>query len=179
MEDNEFEFIHEEIKKKLDKPIKELKKVYQATIDGDGSDNFHSRCDCIPNLLVLVKTAGNRRFGGFTSKNFSLQASGHEHYVDDKKAFLFSLDKKQIYPYKNSKYAINSSKYYGPYFGENDFRIGNHPIYLKQLFTCESDQNSGYDFKGDKNALSEDGESRGIQILEYEAFQVVLESYKD
>lgn len=105
MEDNEFEFIHEEIKKKLDKPVKELKKLYQASIDGDGIINFHSRCDCIPNILVLVKTAGNRRFGGFTSKIFNFQ---NNNYLHDEKAFLFSLDKKQIYPCKNTQKAINN-----------------------------------------------------------------------
>ena len=39
------------------KEVKELKKLYQATIDGDGAINFYSRCDNIPNTLVVIKSA--------------------------------------------------------------------------------------------------------------------------
>ena len=67
MNENEFEMIYLAIKSRLNKEVKELKKLYQSTIDGDGGVNFHSRCDNIPNTLVLIKSAGNRRFGGFTS----------------------------------------------------------------------------------------------------------------
>ena len=62
MKENEFEMINLAIKSRINKEIKELKKLYQATIDGDGTINFHSRCDNIPNTLVLIKSAGNRRF---------------------------------------------------------------------------------------------------------------------
>ena len=56
MKENEFDMIHLAIKSRLNKEVKELKKLYQATIDGDGSINFHSRCDNIPNTLVLIKS---------------------------------------------------------------------------------------------------------------------------
>ena len=49
MKENEFDLIHLAIKSRLNKEVKELKKLYQATIDGDGAINFHSRCDNIPN----------------------------------------------------------------------------------------------------------------------------------
>ena len=47
MKENEFDYIHLAIKSRLNKEVKELKKLYQATIDGDGAINFHSRCDNI------------------------------------------------------------------------------------------------------------------------------------
>ena len=47
MKENEFDFIHLAIKSRLKKEVKEIKKLYQATIDGDGAINFHSRCDNI------------------------------------------------------------------------------------------------------------------------------------
>ena len=68
MKENEFNLINLAIKSRLNKEVKELKKIYQATIDGDGAINFHSKCDNIPNTLVLIKSAGNRRFGGLTHK---------------------------------------------------------------------------------------------------------------
>jgi len=71
MKENEFDMIHLAIKSRLNKEVKELKKLYQATIDGDGAINFHSKCNGIPNTLVLIKSAGNRRFGGFTTAQWS------------------------------------------------------------------------------------------------------------
>ena len=46
----------------------ELKKLYQATIDGDDSKIFHFYCDGATNTLVLIKSARGRRFVGFTTK---------------------------------------------------------------------------------------------------------------
>ena len=67
MNENEFKLINLGIKNRLNKKVKVLKKLYQALIDGDDIINFHSKCDNIPNTLVLIKSAENRRFGGFTS----------------------------------------------------------------------------------------------------------------
>ena len=71
-----------------------MKKLYQATIDGDDAFDFHSKCDNILNTLVIIKSAGNRRFGGFTSKAWKSLSNGK--YIDNKNAFLFSLDKQKI-----------------------------------------------------------------------------------
>ena len=119
MNENEFDLIHLAIKSRLNKEVKELKKLYQATIDGDGPINFHSRCDNIPNTLVIIKSAGNRRFGGFASIIWS---SSNGEWKDDPNAFLFSLDKQKIYSYKRNGYAIYNHKNYGPLFG------GGHTI---------------------------------------------------
>ena len=58
-------FIFNEIEKKINKRIKRIKKLYQATVDGD-TINFHNKCDNIPNTLVLILSDSHRRFGGFT-----------------------------------------------------------------------------------------------------------------
>ena len=63
MEKNEFDMIHNAINEKMNKKIKELKQIYQATKNGGDSDIFHKLCDGISNTLVLYKSAGNRRFG--------------------------------------------------------------------------------------------------------------------
>ena len=174
MKENEFEMIHLAIKSRLNKEVKELKKLYQATIDGDGGINFHSRCDNIPNTLVLIKSAGNRRFGGFTSAEWKSPSSGE--YKDDKNAFVFSLDKQKIYSYKNNGKAIYDYKDYGPCFGNGfDIKIEYHGIQEKHLYTNESSSNSSYNYNGDKNALSEDGKCGYIYATEYEVFQVIFE----
>ena len=173
MNENEFDMIHLAIKSRLNKEVKELKKLYQATIDGDGGVNFHSRCDNIPNTLVLIKSAGNRRFGGFTSTKWESHAGGE--YKDDKNAFLFSLDKQKIYSFKNNGKAIYNYKDYGPTFGGFDIHIRQHGIQEKHLYTYESYSDSSYNYYGDKNALSEDGKGSYIFALEYEVFQVIFE----
>ena len=173
MKENEFDLIHLAIKSRLNKEVKELKKLYQATIDGDGAINFHSRCDNIPNTLVLIKSAGNRRFGGFTTAQWSSPTSFE--YKDDPNAFLFSLDKQKIYSYKNNGNAIYNGKDYGPCFGQYDIVILRHGIQEKHLYTGESFSSSNsYNYNGDNNALSEDGKQSYIYAAEYEVFQVIF-----
>ena len=172
MKENEFDLIHLAIKSRLNKEVKELKKLYQATIDGDGGLNFHSRCDNIPNTLVLIKSAGNRRFGGFTSAQWS---SSSGEWKDDPNAFLFSLDKQKIYSYKKNGKAIYNDKDYGPCFGNGrDIGINQHGIQEKHLYTNESSSSCSYNFNGDNNALSEDGKASLIYAAEYEVFQVIF-----
>ena len=172
MNENEFDLIHLAIKSRINKEVKELKKLYQATIDGDGGINFHSRCDNIPNTLVLIKSAGNRRFGGFTSAQWS---SSSGEYKDDPNAFLFSLDKKKIYSYKKNGKAIYNYKDNGPSFGGGcDIGIYYHCIQEKHLYTNESSTSCSYNYNGDNNALSEDGKASWIYAAELEVFQVIF-----
>ena len=66
MEEDDKKMIYLEIENKMNKKIKEIKKLYQATKDGGDSKIFHLKCDNIPNTLVLIKSQGQKRFGGFT-----------------------------------------------------------------------------------------------------------------
>ena len=171
MKENEFDLIKKGIEERIFKKVKTLKKLYQATINGENSATFHSKCDEIPNTITLIKLAKNRRFGGFTSESWDCS----NQYKDDINSFLFSLDKLKIYPIKNNKKAIGCFKNYGPVFGNlqaNDIQIGNNP--KKNLYTNESDINSSFFYNRDKNALSEDGNCKYICALEYEVFQVII-----
>ena len=174
MKEKEFDLIHLAIKSRMNKEVKELKKLYQATIDGDGPVNFHSRCDNIPNTLVLIKSAGNRRFGGFSSVQWS--SPTNEEYKNDENAFLFSLDKQKIYSHKNDGKAILNRKDYGPSFGYGgyDIWIYKNCIQEKTLRTYESCSDCSYNYNGDNNALSEDGKAGYIYAAEIEVFQVIF-----
>ena len=181
MKENEFNsLINYAIIGRLNKEIKELKKLYQATIDGDRAIDFHRKCDKIPNTLVLVKSAGNRRFGGFTTQSWDFWHDNKKK--NDDNAFLFSLDKKQIYSHKKGQTAIICNPKIGPYFGDSGFYgfyLNDNSIKEKALYTNESYSNSNsnyssFDFNGDNNALSEDGKGSGIYATEYEIFQVIF-----
>ena len=85
MKNEEFDIIKNAIENRINKKIKELRKLYQATIDGGEASNFHLKCDDIPNTLTIIKSAGNRRFGGFTSNTWE---SSYK-FKDEKNAFYF------------------------------------------------------------------------------------------
>jgi len=173
MNENEFKLINLGIKNRLNKKVKGLKKLYQALIDGDDIINFHSKCDNIPNTLVLIKSAENRRFGGFTSIPWT--SSEKTEYKDDPNAFLFSLDKQRIYSYNKNGKAICNNKCFGPYFGYHDIRIFQHCIENKGLYTYESSSSyCSYNYNGDNNALSESN-TNYIYAADYEVFQVIFE----
>ena len=131
--------------------------------------------------LVLVKSAGNRRFGGFTTKTWDFFDPSHNE-KDEKNAFLFSLDKNKIYFHindKNSRKAIKCAPEEGPIF-KYGFSLGDNSIKEKALYTYESYSNTNsnyasYDFDGDNNALSEfEAKSGLIYATEYEVFQVIF-----
>ena len=157
-----------EIEIKMNKKIKRINKLYQATIDGANPKNFHLKCDYIPNTLVLIKSKGQRRFGGFTPISWKPE---NGIYIKDTemKTFVFSLDNKKIYDIKDVDYAVHHYFNYGPYFGNGDICIKGNPIQETKLSTNQM----SYDYKGDKSALSES--SFNIKALEYEVFQVLFE----
>ena len=171
MEKNEFEFIHKAIKERMNKEIKEVKKIYQATKDGGDFNSFHKLCDDISNTLVLYKSAGNRRFGGFTTQSW--RDAKKASY--DKYCFLFSLDKNKIYYSKENDFGIFFYSKDGPCFHKNRIHLihcyGN-PLIDKTLKTQEAGFNQI--FNGDKNALSEDGNAEGVYAKEYEVFQIIF-----
>ena len=171
---NEFEMVKLEIEKKKGQSVKELKKLYQATIDGGECSIFHKKCDNIPNTLTVIKSAGYRRFGGFTTVEWDTSGK----FKDDKNSFLFSLDKMKIYSFKNNGKAIYCHKDYGPTFGAGyTIKIAGNPLNEKKLYTYEFfPDGCSYNFNYDNSALSESGKGNNscIYALEYEVYEVLF-----
>ena len=169
MKDDEFDMIKLEIEKTMNNKIKSLNKLYQATVDGFNNTNFHKKCDNISNTLILYKSVGNRRFGGFTSQPWCLQGGN----ILDKKCFLFSLDRKKIYSSKNNKY------YYLACYESNGPSFEINGLYLIKInnYSINTDENNE-DYKSifynEKNSLSEDGNYKGTQAQEYEVFEIIF-----
>ena len=93
MNENEVDFIHLAIKEWLNKEVKGLKKLYQATIDGDSVSVFHNKCDKVTKTLVLIKRGNDKRFGGYTSCCWE----GNSIEKKDENALVFSLNKMKKY----------------------------------------------------------------------------------
>lgn len=110
----DYEFLINYIKNTLNLDVIKAMKIYRASEDGDQASKFHSLCDDNTNVIILIKTKDKKKFGGFTSKGFN---SSNSNIVDNS-AFVFSLDKKQIYPVKKNKNAIYCFSNYGPSFSQ-------------------------------------------------------------
>ena len=174
MKDNEKNFIFTKIESNMCKKIKEIKKLYQATIDGGDSINFHKKSDNIPNTLVLIKSDGQRRFGGFTPIPWKSEENYKWIKDHERKTFVFSLDNKKIYDLINANSnAIYHYKNSGPSFGGGrDIALDGNPLKQKTLYTRYV--GNSFDYKNDNLALSEyNGEKKG-KVLEYEVFEVIF-----
>ena len=152
------------IKKKLNKTIKEVILLYRASKDGDGSAQFHSKCNGKSNTVTFVKTKNDRRFGGFA--NVAWHSNGS--WTSDSNAFIFSLELYECY-YYNTGNQIYGHASYGPTWGSG------HDLYLANqcLSNNSSTTNqSSYNYYGRTNTLS--GGSN-FYTLDYETYELVLE----
>ena len=172
MKDDEKDIIYKEIEHKMNKKVKEIRKLYQATLNGGEPINFHSRCDNIPNTLVLIQSEGNKRFGGFTPIPWKSEEKGTYIKEPEKKTFIFSLDNKKIYYLKDGDYAsVFHGKINGPCFGGGrDIAIDGNPLKENKLYTRQY----SYDYKDYENCLSEYQSPYKIKALEYEVFQIIF-----
>lgn len=68
--------------------------VYRASRDGFTAADFHSRCDPCANTLIVIKSAQNNIFGGYTEADWS----GDDGYKSDDNTFLFSLINRENQP---------------------------------------------------------------------------------
>ena len=118
----DFNFIKDNIAKRLNKKIKEIKLIYKASSNGDNINSFNDNCLLVPNMLILILTDEKKCFGGFTCSGFEINK-----YKYDPFAFLFSLDNKEIYPImaKYEKMATNCYEDNFPVIFGSDIYLGD------------------------------------------------------
>ena len=142
-----------------------LNLLYKATIDSDKAAVFHNKCDWANRTLVLVKSGNGKRFGGYTTCSWK----GDSIEKKDENAFVFSLDKMQIYDIIPGEDAIGCYPKYGPVFLGCQIRIFDE-FFTKGGTTFE---------KGLNYNTLEDYELSGglkkIEVKEIEVYGVVLE----
>jgi hypothetical protein len=93
--------------------------LYKATIDSDRAEVFHEKCDNEKSSLILIKSTNGKRFGGYTSCDWK----GNSIDKKDDNAFIFSLDKMEIYDIIPGEDAIGCYPNYGPVFLGCQIRI--------------------------------------------------------
>ena len=101
----DYDFIINNISKRVNKKIKEIKQIFKASSNGDNINAFHDCCMYVQNMLVLILSDEKKCFGGFTQAEWDINNS----YKFDENAFLFSINNREIYPILNryKKMAIN------------------------------------------------------------------------
>ena len=121
---DELEFLIRKIGQNNNKQII-LTILYKATVDSDKAAAFHNKCDWAKSNIVIIKSGNGKRFGGFTSCNWS----GNSIDKKDDNAFIFSLDKMKIYDIIPGEKAIGCYPNYGPVF------LGGQIIIYDNSFT--------------------------------------------
>jgi hypothetical protein len=142
-----------------------LNLLYKATLDTDKASAFHNKCDFANRTLVLVKSGNGKRLGGYTTCSWK----GNSIEKKDEGAFVFSLDKMQIYDIIPGEDAIGCYPKYGPVFLGCQIRI------YDEFFT-----NGGTTFeKGLNYNTQEDFELTGgmkqFEVNEIEVYGIELE----
>lgn len=165
-EKGEYDFIIKYILNYLKKECREILRIFRASQDGDKAETFHRLCDNAPNLLIVISTENGKKFGGFTSRGFD---SSNSSQIDDS-AFIFSLDKKEIYSVMKGYPAIDCFLNMGPSFSGNNITIYDnffsHP-------SSSAPKGNNYQTKED---FQINGGERFFKIKELEILRLVMYS---
>ena len=159
---SEFDFIIHYLKKKFKKGITDAIRIYQATENGSTAADFHRECNGNTNIVVLIKTKDGKKFGGYTSVGFS---DFNRSYHDDT-AFLFSIDKREIYPNIRGKSAVDSFYNFGPCFSGDSIKIFDNFLKNGGITTknCANfEMNEDYQINSGKKSF----EVEEIEVLEF------------
>ena len=141
-----------------------LNLIYKATTDSDKAQAFHEKCDDAQSTLVLIETDKGKRFGGFTTCSWA----GDCQEKKDEDAFVFSLNKMQVYENIPSELAIGCYPNFGPIFLGCQIRIYDH------AFT-----NGGTTYEKGLNFNTEEdyeltGGDKSFNVKEIEVYEVIV-----
>lgn len=100
--------------------------VYKGKRDGFSSSTFHRYVDGMKNTLTLIKESSGVIIGGFTSESWD-----GEKYKNDKKAFIFNLSTKEMFPVVEEKHAILCDPKNLVIFGRGDLWVSSNVAWSK------------------------------------------------
>ena len=97
----------------LPQKVVTLTLLFRGSTHGWSPDKFHQLCDDKGPTITIMKSKAARVFGGFTQ----LSWGGNSGWKKDEKAFIYSIDRKQIYRVDKAEKAIHCDSDRGPNFG--------------------------------------------------------------
>ena len=143
--------------------------MFQDFWKGENADELIKAYIGKNDLLFLIKTSENKRFGGYSHETFELDKF---HKIDEK-AFLFNIDNLEIYKSQGTDFSINKKNVtldsinFG---GGTDLRIF-HNFFSEKNYTSPR-ENKYYDYKKKKFALN--GE-KYFEISVFELYRVIIQ----
>ena len=157
--------------------------LFRGSTHGWSPDKFHQLCDEKGPTITIFKSKADRVFGGFTQESWDSKTND---YKEDEEAFIFSMDRKQIYRVKDAKGAIYCNSSCGPSFGGYSLRLYRDPLNKEDAgycFTNSKDSGAFYGIKSDSEGNHEvtgEGEkqkndSKHFTCVELEVFGVTFE----
>ena len=136
--------------------------LYRATRDGDAAEVFHRLCDNKQNILVIVETTKNRKFGGFCSIGY--RSNGESQ--NDNTAFVFSFDKLKVYNVIKDNCAVYWDIQYGPMFA------GSRIVADNKFLTNINYANGKNNYYEIPNNYELNGGEKTYLIKELEVYQI-------
>ena len=146
-----------------------FKLVYSSKLYGENSQKLKAAYIGVKDILVVVKTKKNRRFGGYAHESFE----DTEFQKKDSRAFLFNLDKMKIYKSKGTSHTIWNFNLDSIDFGYGtDLRIF-HNFLSNENYTNQNHSNdsSDHDFDYDEETFALNGE-KYFEILYLEIYKI-------
>ena len=87
---------------------------------------FHELCDNQGPTITIMKSKAGRIFGGFT--NLAWESPAADKWATDSEAFIFSIDRLQVYPVIKQSEAVWIDKGWGPNFGCSALGLADSPL---------------------------------------------------
>ena len=146
-----------------------FKLVYSSKLYGENSQKLKAAYIGVKDILVIVKTKKNKRFGGYAHESFE----DKEFQKKDSRAFLFNLDKMKIYKSRGTAHTIWNFNLDSIDFGYGtDLRIF-HNFLSNENYTNQNHSNdsSDHDFEYDEETFALNGE-KYFEILYLEIYKV-------
>ena len=103
----------------LPQKVVTLTLLFRGSTHGWSPDKFHQLCDNKGPNITICKSKAHKVFGGFTQESWKedYDYAASTYFKKDEKAFIYSIDRKQIYRVVDAQNAIFGHPSWGPNFG--------------------------------------------------------------
>jgi hypothetical protein len=112
--------------------------LYSGKLHGWEMSKFHELCDEKGPTITVMKSKAGRVFGGFTMQSWHSDS----RFKADERAFIYSIDREEIYRVLDTQRAIWCYSSCGPCFGWAALGLGGDPLNSDHGGYCYT---NGYD----------------------------------
>ena len=106
--------------------------LYSGSTHGWEPSKFHELCDEKGPTITVMKSKAGRVFGGFAMQSWESKTE----WKADEKAFIYSIDRQQIYRVIDAQKAVFCRSDLGPCFGWGALGLGGDPLNRENYGAC-------------------------------------------